>query len=222
MFLFKGISSQDMQVVIEEEEHFIARAAQRYEITEIEGKDGAIFNELGFSYIERPILIQCLNNEKIDDILAWLNGRGDFEYKGRVTKARFYSELEPKRESCIRIINTTFIRDPFWYKSNDNYVEVSDSIENEGNVESRPVIKLIKNNSNVADITINSTRFKYNFLDNYVEINCEEKTVEYNGLNRSRQLEIGYEFPKLNLGSNSVIINSGDCDIQVKRKDRWL
>ena len=48
MFKFKGISSKDMQVVIEEEEHFIARAAQRYEVTEIEGRDGAIFDELGY------------------------------------------------------------------------------------------------------------------------------------------------------------------------------
>ena len=58
MFKFKGISSTDMQVVIEEEEHFIARAAQRYETIEIEGRNGAIFNELGYSYVERPIYVQ--------------------------------------------------------------------------------------------------------------------------------------------------------------------
>lgn len=32
MFKFKGISSEDMQVVIEEEEHFIARAGIRIDI----------------------------------------------------------------------------------------------------------------------------------------------------------------------------------------------
>lgn len=42
MFKFKGITNKDMQVVIEEEEHFLAKAPQRYEITEIEGKDDAI------------------------------------------------------------------------------------------------------------------------------------------------------------------------------------
>lgn len=126
MFKFKGISSNDMQVVIEEEEHFIARASQRYEITEIEGKDGAIFDELGYSIVERPIYVQCLNINKIDDILAWLNGEGEFEYKGRKTTARFYSQLEPQRSSCIRIIDTTFIRDPFWNKANEDYQLVKD------------------------------------------------------------------------------------------------
>lgn len=222
MFKFKGISSQDMQVVIEEEEHFIARAAQRYEVTEIEGRDGAIFDELGYSYVERPIFVQCLNTDKIDDILAWLNGEGEFEYKGRVTTARFYSQLEPQRKACIRIIDTMFIRDPFWYKAEDDYEEISEEIENTGNIESRPIIKLTKTTSDSVDITINGTRFIYNFSDNFVEIDCEEKTVECNGLNRSRQLEIGYEFPKLSAGTNLISINSGECQIEIRRKDRWL
>ncbi len=126
MFKFKGISSNDMQVVVEEEEHFVAKAAQRYEATEIEGKDGALFDTSGYSYVERPILVQCLNINKIDDILAWLNGEGEFEYKGRKTIARFYSELDPKRSACIRIIDTTFIRDPFWNKANDEFEIVKD------------------------------------------------------------------------------------------------
>ena len=127
MFKFKGISSTDMQVVIEEEEHFIAKASKRYEVTEIEGRDGAIFDESGYSYVERPIYVQCLNLNKIDDILAWLDGEGEFEYKGRKTIARFYSELEPKREGYIRIIDTTFIRDPFWIKANEEFVTVKES-----------------------------------------------------------------------------------------------
>lgn len=223
MFKFKGISSKEMQVVIAEEEHFIARAAQRYETIEIEGRDGALFDEQGYSYVERPIYVQCLNINKIDDILAWLNGKGEFEYKGRTTTVRFYSQLEPQRSSCIRIIDTTFIREPFWYKANEEYVEVTDSIENEGNIESRPILRLEKDVDNEIDITVNNIRFKYNFgEDAYVEIDCENKTIEYDGLNRNRQVEIGYEFPKLNVGDNTIIFNSGSCIIKVKRKDRWL
>ncbi len=223
MFKFKGISSEDMQVVIEEEEHFIAKAAQRYEVTEIEGRDGAIFDELGYSYIERPIYVQCLNINKIDDILAWLDGEGEFEYKGRKTTARFYSQLEPQRSTCIRIIDTTFIRDPFWQKAEDNYIEVTENINNEGNVASRPIIRLEKTTDDEVDITINNLRFKYSFNeDTYVEIDCRSKTVQYEGLNRYRQIKIGYEFPKLKIGNNEIILNSGSCSIKVKRKDRWL
>ncbi len=224
MFKFKGISSVDMQVIIEEEEHFIARASQRYEMTEIEGRDGAIFEEQGYSVVERPICVQCLNIEKIDNILAWLNGEGEFEYKGRKTIARFYSQLEPIRNACIRVIDTQFIRDPFWNKAIDDYVTVTNNVKNEGNYRSRPIARLEKGSTSSVDITLGNVRFKYNFPENetYVEIDCKEKKATYEGLNRNRQLEIGYQFPKLNVGNNSITTHSGNCTIKVKRKDRWL
>lgn len=224
MFKFKGITSTSMQVIIEEEEHFIARAPLRYEVTEIEGKDGAVFDELGYSYIERPILVQCLNVNKIDDILAWLTGEGEFEYKNRKTIARFYSTLEPKRQACIRTIDTTFIRNPFWYKVNEEYSTVTNSVTNEGNIASRPIIKLEKGTTPSSEITIGGVRFKYTFdtNDTYVEIDCEEKIATFNELNRDRKLEIGYDFPKLQVGSNTVIVHNGDASIKIKRKDRWL
>lgn len=223
MFKFKGIQSDKMGVIIEEEEHFIAKARQRYETLEIEGKDGAIFESLGYSYIERPIKIQIIDISKLDDILAWLNGVGEFEYKGRKTVARFFSELSPNRSANIKIIDTNFIRDPFWYKADDEYIEIIDKVSNEGNIESRPIIKLEKKDSNSVDLTINNSRFIYDFKeDEYVEIDCDEKTVTYDNLNRNRQIQIDFEFPKLKIGENIVTINSGDCSIKIKRKDRWL
>lgn len=224
MFKFKGISSTDMQVIVEEEEQFLAKAAQRYEVTEIEGKDDAIFDELGYSFVERPIYIQCLNSKKLDDILAWLDGEGELEYKGRKTKARFYTELEPERIAGIKIIDTNFIRAPFWVKADDDYIGVTNNIKNVGNKPSRPVIKIEKGTSNSIELTLGGVRFKYTFSENdtYVEIDCEEKTVVYEGLNRNRNLEIGYEFPKLEVGDNSIVIHSGSATVKIKRKDRWL
>lgn len=224
MFKFKGISSTDMQVVVEEEEHFLAKAAQRYEVTEIEGKDDAIFEELGYSFVERPIYIQCLNPNKLDSILAWLDGEGELEYKGRKTKARFYTELEPKRTAGIKIIDTNFIRAPFWTKAEDDYIVVTNNIQNEGNKSSRPIIRLEKADTDSIELTINNIRFKYTFdsNDDYVEIDCEEKNAFCDGKNRNRNLEIGFEFPELLPGNNLLVIHSGDSIIKIKRKDRWL
>ena len=68
-----------------------------------------------------------------------------------------------------------------------------------------------------------SSRFKYNFNnDKYVEIDCENKEVKFDGLERFRSIEIGYDFPKLNIGNNEITMNDGDCIIKVIRKDRWL
>lgn len=223
MFKFKGISSNDMKVVIEEEEHFLAKAAQKYETIDIEGKDGAIYDELGYSDINRPIKVQILDVSKLDDILVWLNGEGELEYKDRKTMARFYNELEPERNACVKIIDTNFIRAPFWYKKIDNYVMVTNAVINEGNIVSRPIIQLEKGNLNDAELTIGGVRFIYHFKgESYVEIDCDEMSVLYNGLRRNRQIEIGYKFPKFEIGNNVITRHSGDAMIKIKRKDRWL
>ena len=199
MFKFKGISSEDMEVVIEEEEHFLGKASQRYSQIDIEGRNGALFEEQGYTIIDRPIKVQILNPDKLYKILAWLDGVGILEYKGRTTIARFYNEIEPIRTSNIKIADFTFKRDPFWTKKRDDFIEVKDIVINEGTIYSQPIIRLEKKTENKIDITINNVRFIYNFPENenYVEIDCEEKTTEYDNLNRNRQIEIGYDFPIL-------------------------
>jgi phage-related protein len=224
MFKFKDKTSTEMKIIVEEESEFLAKAPQRYDRIEIDGRDGAIYNELGYGNIERPITVQILDNTKLDDILGWLNGYGDFEYNNRVTKARFYNEIEPKREANIKVASFNFIRDPFWYKATDNYVTVTTKVTNEGNIASRPIIKLEKGEDESIDITIGGIRFTYTFLedDTYAEIDCEEMEATYEGLNRNRQLSIGYDFPLLPVGESDVTIHSGDATVKVKKKDRWL
>ena len=101
--------------------------------------------------------------------------------------------------------------------------DTTEKIPNEGNVYSRPILRLEKTICNEVDIMIENVRFQYDFNDEeYVEIDCEEKEVKYEGLNRNRKIQIGYEFPKLKAGENRIKMYKGDCIIKVKRKDRWL
>lgn len=107
---------------------------------------------------------------------------------------------------------------------NLKYLEDTDEkIENQGNIYSKPIIRLEKTVFKEVEIAINGIRFKYNFEeDDYVEIDCEEMTVQYEGLDRNRRLVIDFEFPKLKEGNNDIVMYSGDCIIKCKRKDRWL
>lgn len=224
MFKFKTKTSTEMKIIVEEESEFLAKASQRVEMIEIEGRDGAIYNELGYSVIERPIKVQILDNSKLDDVLAWLNGEGTLEYNERVTTARFYSIIEPIRSATIKIASFNFIRDPFWYKATDNYATITTTVKNDGNISSRPIIRLEKGEDESIDITIGEVRFTYTFPtgDTYVEIDCEEMKATYGGLLRNRQLSIGYDFPLLPVGTSNVTIHSGDAIVKVKKKDRWL
>lgn len=223
MFKFKNISTTEMKVIVEEESNLIAKASQRVEQIEVEGKNGSIYNTLGYANIERPLKLYVRDINKIDEILAWLNGGGILEYDGRISRAYFYSQIEPLRSSSIKTIDCSFIRTPFWYKKEDEYMSVDTTVINEGNVESRPIILLEKNTTDSIDLSINDVRFIYTFdEDTSVEIDCETMNAMSNGILKNRNLEIDYDFPLLNPGENSVIINSGDAVIKMKRKDCWL
>lgn len=223
MFKFKGISSDSMGVIVEEEEHFLARAPIKYESTSIDGRNGDIIEMYGYANVERPIKVQILNKSNIDAIFEWLSGEGEFEYKGRVTKAFFLEILEPVRSSSIFIVDFMFIRAPLWHLSNDDYQEVTDTVINCGNTPSKPLIRIEKGNENDIELSIGAIRFSYEFNDDeYVEIDCEKISVTYKGLSRDRMIKIGYQFPILYPGENKILIHSGDPQIKIKRKDYFL
>jgi len=223
MFKFKNISSEEMKVLVEEETNFIVKAPQKFEMISVDGRDGSLFNELGYADININIKCNLLKNSNIDAVLEWLNGTGELEYLNRITTARFYSSVEITRQANMYAVNFELIRSPFWLAKNDNFITVINKIDNLGNVFSTPIILLEKTTQPHVDLTVAGTRFKYNFGDeNHVEIDCEELTAKFNGLLRNSRLEIGFDFPKLKPGENNVLINSGDAVIKVKRKDRWF
>lgn len=224
MFKFKGISSNEMGVICEEEDNtFIGKASQRYEQIDIEGKNGAIFNPLGYSNIEKNMKLYVRDITKIDKILSWLDGEGILEYKNRITKAYFFSSVEPQRSSAIKTIELPFIRESFWYEKNDYFITVNDNVYNNGNKEVHPIIRLEKNTSDSIELSINDVRFIYNFdEDTIVEIDCEKMNATHEGILKNRNLEIDFDFPILNPGNNKVVVHSGDAIIKIKRKDCWL
>lgn len=219
MFKFKGISSDHMKVIAKEED-FIARAPQRFEEVPVEGSDGTILIPLGYGQIQKELDVQILDVNKVDEVLSWLNGEGELEFNGRVSKVYFYDGFDVNRFVTLKKAKISYIRDPFWYKNDDFYVSVTTGVINEGNIYSKPTIKLT--GSGTVDMSINGTRFKYTFTDPYVEIDCDRMKETYNGLSRSRNIELGLEYPHLIPGNNPVVIYSGICTIQMKRKDRWL
>jgi phage-related protein len=219
MFKFRGISSNQMKVIIREED-FIARASQRFEEIAIDGSDGTILIPLGYGQVQKELDVQIIDVNKIDDILSWLNGEGELEFNGRVSKAYFYDGFDVNRFVTLKRAKISYIRDPFWYKVNDSYVSVTTSVINEGNIYSKPTVKL--SGSGIVDLSINGIRFKYTFTDPYVEIDCEKMKETYEGLPRSRNIEIGLDYPYLTPGDNPIVIHSGTCTIQMRRKDRWL
>lgn len=224
---FKNINSDDIEGLIICSEPPISSSALKIKETSINGRDGAIIEKLGYKTYTKTVEIALKRNANVDDIISFFSGEGDLTFKNeldKVYKAAVYEKIDLEKLLRFRTGKVKFYCQPFKYKKNDAYISITNNITNAGNIESKPIIRLEKGTSASIELTIGGIRFKYTFLENdtYVEIDCEKMTVLYEGLNRNRQLEIGYEFPKLNVGNNTIVVHSGDATIKIKRKDRWL
>lgn len=224
---FKNINSDNIEGLIICSEPPISSSALKVKETTIDGRDGAIIEKLGYKTYTKTVEIALKRNANVDSIISFFSGEGDLTFKNELDKvyhAAIYEKIDLERLLRFRTGKVKFYCQPFKYKKNDTYVSITNNITNEGNIKSKPIIRIEKGIDSLVELTIGGVRFKYTFLENdtYVEIDCEEMTVLYEGLNRNRQLEIGYEFPKLNIGNNAVVVHSGDATIKIKRKDRWL
>lgn len=225
MFKFKGISSDEMKIIVEEEDKLIGKTSHKYESIEKYGSYGNNYIESGLNDKEINLKIYILDNNKLDDIFNWLDGEGTLEFKGRVTKARFYSDLSPERSSAIKIADITLIRGPLWYKADDDFIKIENNvINNIGNFKSSPLVKLVKKTSSTVTIKINDIIFSYNFPENedYMILNTINGNAYYEDLLRNECIEIGFDYPEINPGKNNVSLISGDCEIFIKNKDCWL
>lgn len=218
MFKFKEKSDKDMGVVLEEDYVFLKKAKRN-----VSEKNNDDYYEHGYKKVEFNMVLQVYNKD-LDSIYSWLNGKGTLEYNDRVTEAYIYNEISPERMATLKKLTVSVTRLPFWYKKDDDYQKItSNKIINEGNVEVRPIIKLIKKNTKKVSIRINSILFTYNFPDNEkeVEFDCDSFNAMYQNLYRNENLEIGFDYPTLYPGENKIEILN-DVDIYVRRKDCWL
>lgn len=223
MFIFNGKKSTDLGVFAREE-NFLGKAPMSHDSIHIDGRHGDDIIELGLENFTSSLNDVALLGNNQDEVLQWLNGQGLLEYLDKVTTIFFLDGYEVKRDS--KTFSIPFIRSPFWYKKDDEFIEFKNTdklIINEGSYTSQPLLKLTKNVDETVEIEINDVHFKYSFAnDNHVLIDCQEMNATFEGLSRNRQLQIGFEFPSLDPGNNKLKINKGDAKLEIKRKDRWI
>lgn len=217
---FKDVSFKDMGLIIEEIEPIFTRSPLRTNEVDVEGREND-FEELNYQNVTCDLKLTLLNAANLDAVNAWLQGTGDLRYNNRVRTARIYCSFEYARlNDFYKELNVQLIMGPYW-KQIDDYLQVTNEVVNEGTVAAKPVIKLI--GSGTVDITINQVRFVYNFdQDGAVEIDCERQSERWNGLSKSSQIELGYEYPYLRQGSNVITANSGACEIYIKNRSWYL
>ena len=214
MFIFNGIASLDLGVVMNEK-WIDCLPEQAYEEIEIEGRDGAIVTPLNYKLVSKEVPCTLLNKARINEVLSWLHGSGKLELNGRYRKAAIFDGIEFTKHGMQRLdFSIPFLMEPFWYLE-DEYKTVTTSVTNVGNIDAVPLIKV--SGSGTASLTVNDIVIGLDFsVANPIVIDCLEKTEDF-----PKAVSIGFSYPTLKPGANSIT-TSGTITVQMKRKDRWI
>lgn len=213
-FVFNGKSSDQYRVLMHTEWLDISPSIN-YEKTDIEGRDGAIYEALNYQDINRSVPCTMLDRDLLPQIIRWLKGSGVFEFNGRYRQARIYDQIDfdpiGLKHADFAI---PFIFEPFWYKK-DQFAQYTDNVRNNGDIYSVPIIRL--KGSGTGSVTVNGLTFGVSFdSDHQIVIDCKEKTED-----KPKCITIGFEYPTLNPGENEISYSGGITSIEIMRKDRW-
>lgn len=226
-FIFKGINSKDFIGLVVNTLPPITKAPKRVETQEIDGVDGEIITELGYSAYDKDITITLLKHNDIDEIMNWLSGEGELVTSlepDKVYKARIIDQIDYERLYNFKSATITFRVQPYKYELDESSITITQSgksISNNGLEVSKPIMTIT--GTGTIELSINNLLvFKYTFPEgeNEVIIDSEKQDAYLGSVLKNRNM-VG-DFPILQSGKN-VITWSGDISsIVIQPNSRWL
>ena len=226
-----GVNSQTIQGLLIQELPPITKPKIRATIEEIDGRNGDIITELGYSAYTKEILIGLYGDFDIDQVINYFNSSGQVIFSNENDKYYNYKILdEIDFERLIRFRQATVKMhvQPFKYSATDNSKifniddETSISVLNVGNIYSKPVLT-IAGTGNIS-IYLNSAQAFQISLGTATSITIDTNNMEaYNGTTLLNRLVVGnYETFKLNTGKNVISWTGTITQIQIDNYSRWV
>lgn len=122
-FIFKGKSSKDFKIIINSLPT-ISKPPLRVEEIEIDGVDGARYEELGYGCYEKKIKI-TITEDNIDSLIDWLKGEGDLILSNEPDKyynAKIIEQIDFERLMKYEPTEIKFRVQPFKYQYQEEKV----------------------------------------------------------------------------------------------------
>ena len=226
-----GVNSQTIQGLLIQELPPITKPKIRTSIEEIDGRNGNIITELGYSAYTKSFLIGLYGDYDINQVIAYFNSSGTVVFSNENDKYYNYNiidQIDFERLIRFRTATVQMNVQPFKYSLTDNSkifsigTETSISITNAGNIYSKPVLTIT--GTGTINLNLNGTQIFSISLGDIGSIVIDTENMEaYNGtvlLNRS---VIGdYDAFKLNSGANTITWSGTITQIQIDNYSRWV
>ena len=226
-FNYNYVNSQNLGVLLSETPA-IKKPKMRYKSTEVDGIDGALYEELGYSAYEKTLKLYIKNKSYIKDIQQWLTGSGElilFNEPDKIYDAYLYDEIEYIRQSRFITAEAKFIVQPYKRALQDEYINLGtntlNNVYNDGNIQSLPIIsitamgnvQLILNNSIICTLDFGET-------ERTLELNSQKQDCYCDGVLANRSMN--GEFPALRIQNNIIRAVGTVSEFKIKKGERWV
>lgn len=226
--IFKGIDSRLFKNLIISELSPISKPKMRVSTTEIDGRDGDIVEEIGYSAYTKTIKIGLKNSDDIDKIIKYFSGKGDLILSNepdKFYKAQIFEKIDYERLIKFRTANINFHVQPYKYALNEPpfIFNIKDEKElkvtNIGYEKSKPIFTLY-GSGEVAILINGDLAFSIEIDDEFVVIDSIEEEAYKDVTLKNRNMS--GDFPILDIGVNTITWTGNLTKIIVEPKSRWL
>lgn len=203
-------------------------------IEEIDGADGDIITELGYSAYDKTLLIGLHDNYDINEIISFFNSKGIVTFSNEMDKYYNYQILEQidfERLMRFRTATVTMHVQPFKYsivekkRSFDITNEHEISIKNSGNYKSKPLITI--EGTGTIGLYLNGNQMFYIQLDSQnsiitIDTNMLEAYNPNSKALMNRLVNGNYDNFALEIGTNLISWTGSVSKIEIDKYSRWI
>ena len=234
--VINGISSKTINGLLISKLPPISKPLMRTEIEEIDGRDGDIVTELGYSAYDKPITIGLYGEYNVDDIIDFFNTSGSIVFSNepdKYYKFALYEQIDFEKLIRFKTAKVNIHVQPFKYSDDEtpiSYTYPEDTtnanitVRNNGNIYSKPTLTIT--GSNDISVYLGNTQILQLDLgidDETIIINAEEMNAySTDGAYLNRLVTGNYDNLRFKAGVNNLIINGAVTGVTISNYSRWI
>ena len=230
-FTFKNTSSTSFEGLCVTSLPPITKPSMRTEEIKIDGRDGSIFRDLGYSTYKKTIDLVKIGDVDIEDLKSWLDGEGKLILSNESDKyynAKVIDDIDYSRLILYDKDKITFLVQPYKYSTTETVEtfnitnEEEITITNNGNCNSKPQITIY--GSGTINLSLNGVQlFVINLgEEEFVTIDIEKMETHKNGILKNRLITGNYDNFVLLPGDNTISFTGTVTKIEIENYSRWL